>query len=591
MKYKVFNILVIAFMIMSGIFGAFAPVSDAISYYMLLGGWIAAFGKLSYQYVKAVKEKEYLSGEIFTILSGTVLFFSGHEIEAVAFMSIVTVTMEVLKILYSAVNKKREKIESYIPQSAVIFKDGEETEINAKDLETGNIVIVNTGEKIPADGIVFRGTSVVDGKYFNIAIPYEASKGDKVLGGYINTGEQLQVEVTNSWENSFFNRCIRTASEAADGISKLEVKFKLYEKILTSLIMVVSLLAIVVMVFAGGAEISSAIVFAVVTMSSVVLYNTCKVSGKSTASFIYDKLKEGIVISSREACDKITKIEGLVLEDDGRIAEGNYELLSIMETEGVTKEEILTYAAHLKYFSKSNLSKAVVSGYQQLAKYEGLNAETSIRFTAVSNVEEIAGKGITGKVAGKFVCAGNEKLMALLNISELPEVQDNTLVHVAVNQKYIGSLVLKYIPKEGMEEVLEHWNKNGINNYAVDKGNFQEIVDELKDVSTEEGTVAYLTTKCNEEKQEKVDVVAIIDATNSKEFEKCDVLIGSKDLKDVSAIKKSIAEKNRKIKVQGIGIMAFKSISYGVAALLGISVLVPAVADAIVTICYTKANI
>lgn len=591
MKYRVLNILIIGFLVLSGIFGAFAPVSPAISYYMLLGGWIAGLCKLVYGYIKAVKAGEYLSGEIFTIIVTVALIFMKMEIEAVVFTAVYVIAEEILQYIYKSIDKKKNKFESYLPQNANIFKDGVETQIDARELEIGNIVIVNQDEMIPADGEVFRGKSLLDGKYFNIEQLREVEKGDKVLGGYVNRGETIQIEITKTWENSFFKKCISTAVDAANGVSQLEVKLKLYEKILKVLVVIVSMAAAGIMVFGGGAEVTSAAMVMFVAVSSVVLYNTAKVSGKSMASFIYDKLEEGLVVKNREVLEKIERLEGLILEDDGRLAEGDYQLLSIIEREGVAKEEILTYAAHLKYFSKSNLAKAIVKGYQQLAKYEGLNEETAIKYTAVSHIEELPGKGITGKVAGKFVCAGNDRLMALLNITDLPQSEENTMIHVAVNQNYIGSLLLRYTPKEGMEDILSHWNSNGINNYAVDKGNYEELLDELKEVSSEDGTVAYVATSYDERKCKDADIAAVIDIVEGGEFTDVDILDKSSDLKSISNLKKAVVEKTGNLKVQGILLLVLKTICYGAAAATGLNIVIPVAVDALITIFYAKINI
>lgn len=589
MKTRILNIVTIVLIILLCLFGAYAPVTKAISYYALLGGFALAAVKLVLSYVGAVKKGNYFSGEIFTAVAGTLLFFAGQTAASVAVMVVYIIAGEVLEMLWGREAAVAEGIRKALPEIAFVMKEGEEVEIPASEVEVGNIVIVHEGEKIPADGVVFRGSGIINGRAFNREESIEVSEGREVLAGYINEGETIQVEVTAPLEKSLLAEAIGAVEKGAAEVLHQEAKFRLIEKGLAMVAVVAAICACAVPFIGWGVEIGDTAGFVAAALLVAGINKLAEISKYATSIFVYEKLKKGVAVAGKTKLETLTKVESVILEKNTKIAEGHYEVVSIVDSEEVSKEEILTFAAHMEYFSKHGIGRAIVRAFKELARYEGLNEETAIRFAAVSHFEEIPNKGVTGRLGGKFVCVGSDKLMGLLNISEVPDSDELTTVHVAVDQEYVGSIMLKYIPKDGMEDVYTVWNDSGIKNYAILNNNLEEILEGLKEFQSEDAATAYMGTSCVEETEGKVDLSVMVDVVRNKHWCQCgDIFVADEDLTAISSLKEEFADKEKSIAYKNIGLIAGKIAVYGASAAMGISLIVPAVLDCVGTAVIAK---
>lgn len=589
MKRRIFNIVTIILIVFLCLFGVYAPVTKAISYYALFGGYVAALAKLIFEYICAVKKENYFSGEIFTAAAGTLLFFTGHTAVAAAVMVIYIIGNEVVQFLGEREAVSLAEIKKALPEIAFVMKEGNEVEIPSAEVETGNIVIVHQGEKIPADGVVFRGSSIIDGKAFCRDEVIEVSEGREVLAGYINQGETIQVEVTSPLDKSLLAQAINDVEKGAEEKLVLDRKLGTVQKAM-SFLGVIAAACIAVIPFIGwGIEISETATYVAAALMIASINKLTEISKCATGIYLYEKLKKGIAIVGKSNLETLKKVETVILEKNTKIAEGHYEVVSIVESEDASKEEILTFAAHMEYFSKHSIGKAIVRAYKELARYEGLNEETAIKFAAVSHFEEIPNKGVTGRLGGRFICVGSDRLMGLLNISELPESEEYTVVHVAVEQQYVGSLMLRYVPKDGMEDVYTVWNNSGIKNYAVLNNNLEEIIEGLQEFQGEDAKTAFMGTECDETVEEKTDLSVMVDVLRNKQWCHCgNIFVAEDDLTAISHLKEEFAGMEKSLIYKNIALVAAKVLVYVLAAAMNISLIVPAAIDCILTAAVAK---
>ena len=329
----------------------------------------------------------------------------------------------------------------------IITKDGETETIPAEYVQPGDRILVRAGDRIPVDGIVLKGDSSVDtAAITGEPVPVTVHKGDAVMSGCINQSGVLEMEVTAALENSMVQRILDSVENAAAGKPKLDRFITRFARVYTPIVCGIALLtAIVPPLFTGewGHWVYTALNFLMISCPCALVLSVplAFFSGIGAGS------AKGILFKDGQALEALDRVQAVVMDKTGTLTEGTF---SVTAAEG--SEEVLPLAAALEGSSSHPIAKSILA----CANAKGITPAT------VQNVQEIAGKGMTGELDGHPIACGNEKLMQQLGISVPSEHPAGTVVFAAKDGAYLGYLVLSDTVRPHAAETVSTLKKRGL---------------------------------------------------------------------------------------------------------------------------------
>jgi len=338
------------------------------------------------------------------------------------------------------------------PQTVIVKRNNLELEISLDELQTGNIVIIKPGGKIPADGKVSRGYSTVDESMITgESMPIEKNVGSKVIGGTINKTGNFEFEVTAIGDNSILGQIIKMVEEAQGSKAPIQ---KLADKIAAVFVPVIILISI--LTFAGWLFFSDAGFSAALINFVAVLIIACPCAlGLATPTAIIvgtgRGAQKGILIKNAESLELAHKIDTIVFDKTGTITTGKPVVSSVF-TNSIEESELLKFTVSLEQKSEHPIAQAIVS----YANENGINFEN------VESFESLSGTGLKGRVNGNEIRVGNQALMDNYsidtkafekNIDELSQ-GGKTLVFVAINKQLKGLIAIEDEIKNNSKEVV-----------------------------------------------------------------------------------------------------------------------------------------
>lgn len=320
------------------------------------------------------------------------------------------------------------------PDYANIEKDGEFVKVNPADVKISDIIAVKTGEKIPLDGIVVEGAALVDtAALTGESVPVSVNSGDNVLSGSINTNGFIKVSVTKLFQESTVSKILELVEHAADKKTVTENFITKFARYYTPCVVVLAiLLAGLPPLLIPGAQFSvwfsRALIFLVIScpcalVISVPLSFFAGIGGAS---------KQGILIKGSNYLEVLSKLETVVFDKTGTLTKGNFAVCDIIPScDGITRDDVLRYAAFAEVYSNHPVAAALKSCYKG-----------AIESAKVSEVSEFAGCGIKALVDEEQILAGNEALMEKFDIDYTKTSKAGTVVYVAKDGKYTGCVVI-----------------------------------------------------------------------------------------------------------------------------------------------------
>ena len=335
-------------------------------------------------------------------------------------------------------------------------------EIQTKDPETvqiGETIIIKTGEKVPIDGIIISGSSSLDTKALSgESLPREVSAGDEIYSGSINLQGLLTVKTTKTFDDSTVSKILDLIENASSKKAPTEKFITKFAKIYTPIVFLAAvLIAVIPGIITGNFSewINKALIFLVISCPCALVISIPLgfIGGIGAAS------KNGILVKGSNYLEALTKISAVVFDKTGTLTKGVFEITEINCENGFEKKEILKYAAHAEFFSNHPIAKTIKNSY------------TAIDQTQILEYNEIAGNGISAKIFGYNIIAGNEKLMLDNNIiikSNISLIGSN--VYIAKNGQLMGIITVSDTLKQGAAETISTLKKSGIENIAMFTG-------------------------------------------------------------------------------------------------------------------------
>jgi Cd2+/Zn2+-exporting ATPase len=376
-----------------------------------------------------------------------------------------------------AVGKSRRNISNLMdirPDYANVERNGKLEQVDPDEVGIGSVIVVRPGEKVPIDGMIVEGnsslnTSALTGE----SLPREAKVGDEVISGCISMTGVLKVQTTREFGESTVSKILDLVENASSRKSKSEDFISKFAKIYTPAVCYAALALaflppVIRMLFMGlsadwGVWIYRALTFLVIScpcalVISIPLSFFAGIGGAS---------KEGVLVKGSNYLEILSRTKYVVFDKTGTMTKGVFEVNGIHHST-IENEKLLEYAALAESASSHPISKSLQRAYGK-----------EIDRTRVSDIQEISGNGVTAKVDGMEVAAGNDKLMKHLNIPYQDCHQTGTIIHMAVGGKYAGHIVISDIIKPHSKAAIAELKKAGVEKCVMLTGDAKKVANQV----------------------------------------------------------------------------------------------------------------
>ncbi len=367
-----------------------------------------------------------------------------------------------------AVDKSRKSIISLMdirPDFANIQRNGKIDKINPEEVNVGDIIVVKPGEKVPLDGIIVKGTSMIDTSALTgESVPKEIKEQDEILSGCINENGVLEVKVTKKFGESTASKILDLVENASSKKSKSENFISKFAKYYTPIVVVTAvLLAIIPPMIFNRAEwiewIHRALTFLVVSCPCALVISIPLgfFGGIGGAS------KIGVLVKGSNYLEALSNTEIMVLDKTGTLTEGVFEVQQINPID-ISKEDLIKYATYAESFSNHPIAISLKKAYGK----EIVNKK-------VSETQELPGLGVRAVIEGESIFVGNEKLMKENCIDYIKSEEIGTILYIAVNNKFAGTIVISDKIKTDAKETIDKLKKDNIKKIVMLTGDKRKV--------------------------------------------------------------------------------------------------------------------
>jgi len=371
-----------------------------------------------------------------------------------------------------AEGKSRDSISHLMeirPDTADVERDGVVKTVAPENVGIGEVIIVKPGEKVPLDGTVIEGTSSLNTVALTgESLPRDVNTGDEVISGCVNLTGVLHIRTTKSFGESTVSKILQLVENADRQKSRSESFITRFARVYTPVVVMAALLLALVPPLFSSAGFSGsfatwlhrALIFLVVSCPCALVISVPLTffSGLGGAS------KKGILIKGSCYMDSLAKIGTVVFDKTGTLTKGEFAVEAV-HPEDFNENELLHLAAHVEHFSTHPIGEALRAAFPNAAN-DGCS---------VSNVEEIAGQGIRACVEGHFVCVGNTKMMNSIGAAWHDCHRTGTVIHVAVDSKYAGHIVINDQLKEDSAEAVTSLKRLGVSQTVMLTGDREDV--------------------------------------------------------------------------------------------------------------------
>jgi len=371
-----------------------------------------------------------------------------------------------------AVGKSRKSITSLMeirPDYANLKINSEIKVVSTEDVNIGDIIVVKPGEKIPLDGIVVDGTSMVDTSALTgESVLREIGVGESALSGFINKNSLLSIEVTKEFGESTVSKILDLVENASSKKSKAENFISKFSKYYTPLV----LFSAMVIAFIPPIIIPDAIFSDWLYRGLVFLVVSCPCAlvlsiPLSFFSGIGNSSKHGILIKGSNYLEALKNVDTIVFDKTGTLTKGVFNVTKTNAI-GISKEELIEYAAYAEVNSNHPIAKSIVNYYKG-----------NIDLNKITDFEEVEAHGIKVKYNDIHILAGNDKLMNSENILYLSSNEIGTVVYIAVNGVYKGYIVISDEIKEDSKEAIKTLKNYGVKEVIMLTGDNEKIANKI----------------------------------------------------------------------------------------------------------------
>ena len=368
-----------------------------------------------------------------------------------------------------AVGKSRQSISDMMdicPEYANIEEDGVLKQVDPDDVEVGSIIVVKPGERIPLDGIVVEGESLIDtAALTGESVPRSAKAGDEIISGCVNGSGTLKVKTTKEFDDSTVAKILELVENASSKKAKVEnfiTRFaKYYPPVVTIGAVILAILPPLILGGGWAEWIQRACIFLVISCPCALVISVPLgfFGGIGAAS------KIGVLVKGSNYLEAVAEMTTIVFDKTGTLTKGEFKVTDVI-TENGSKEELIELAALGEGYSNHPIANSIREAYGK-----------ELDLNRVTNTEEIAGHGIKAVIDGKTVLLGNEKLMKSESIFYTPCKSMGTVVYVACNGVFEGAVVISDTIKDGAKEAIHDMKQVGVRHTVMLTGDRKEAAE------------------------------------------------------------------------------------------------------------------
>ena len=397
---------------------------------------------------------------------------SGDYTEAIAVM----LFYQIGELFQSyAVGKSRKNISALMdirPDYANVERNGKLEQVDPDEVSIGSMIVVQPGEKVPLDGEVIEGSSTLNTSALTgESLPREIQAGEAVISGCINMTGVLKIRTTKEFGESTVSKILDLVENASSRKSKSEDFISKFARIYTPAVCYAALALAILpplgqMLLLGAAPAWGTWIYRALTF--LVISCPCALVISIPLSFfagIGGASKEGVLIKGSNYLETLSQARYVVFDKTGTLTRGVFEVNAVHHNK-MSQEQLLEYAALAESASSHPISKSLQRAYGQ-----------EIDRSRVTDIQEISGNGVTAKVDGISVAAGNDKLMRRLGIEPIPCHHVGTIIHMAVDGAYAGHIVISDVVKEHSKEAIQELKRAGVKQTVMLTGDARRVAE------------------------------------------------------------------------------------------------------------------
>ena len=375
-----------------------------------------------------------------------------------------------------AVGKSRKNISALMdirPDYANIEVDGKLEKVDPDEVAVGSVIVVQPGEKVPLDGVIINGTSTLNTSALTgESLPRDAKTGDEIISGCINMTGVLKIRTTKEFGESTVSKILELVENSSSRKSRSEDFIAKFARIYTPAVcysaLALAVLPPVVRLVMGLTSEWEQWLYRALTF--LVTSCPCALVVSIPLSFfagIGGASKEGVLIKGSNYLETLSQVKTVVFDKTGTLTKGVFEVSAVHHSP-MEQEKLLEYAALAECASSHPISKSLQKAYGK-----------EIDRSRVTDIEEISGRGILAKVDGIPVAAGNHKLMEQLGIDFIDCHSPGTIIHMAVDGKYAGHIVISDVVKPNSKKAIEALHRAGVTKTVMLTGDAKKVADSV----------------------------------------------------------------------------------------------------------------
>ncbi len=466
-EQKILSIRIIAGLILLAT-GFFAELQHSVGISCYVTAYVVAGGDIFYKALKNIFRGKIFDENFLMTIATVGAFGIGEYPEAVAVMLFYQIGEMFSDI---AVERSKASISSLMdirPDYANIEQNGNLVKVSPADIAVGSVIVVKPGERIPLDGIIIKGSATLDTSALTgESMPREVKEDDTVISGSVNMTGLLKIKTTGTYGESTVAKILELVENAESGKARSEKFITKFAKYYTPVVVVIAVLLVVLPLLITGEIllewIYRALIFLVISCpcALVVSIPLTFFAGIGGAS------RNGILVKGSEYIELMAKIKTVVFDKTGTLTKGHFSVTAV-HPEIIPPEELLELAALAEIYSDHPVSASLRAA-----------CDKPLDKSLVTNSMNMAGEGVSAEVDGHKVYAGNEKLMDRIGVKWHKCHKIGTIVHIAVDGKYMGHIVVSDMIKSQSRDAIGLLKKLGIKKTVMLTGDHKNVADDV----------------------------------------------------------------------------------------------------------------
>ena len=405
---------------------------------------------------------------MYKIITGDISYAMHLYFEAaVTILTLITLGKYLEAVSKGKTSEAIKKLMGLAPKTATVIRDNKEIIVSVDEVVVGDIVLVKPGKKLPVDGEVIEGSTAIDESMLTgESIPVEKSVGSNVIGASINKTGFIKYKATKVGKDTALAQIIRLVEDAQGSKAPIAKMADVISSYFVPIVIGLAILSAIVWLIAGETPIFALTIF----ISVLVIACPCALGLATPTAIMVGTGKgaeNGVLIKGGEALETTYKIDTIVFDKTGTMTQGVFEVSGVHHNE-MDAEKLLEYAALAECSSSHPISKSLQKAYGK-----------SIDRNRVTDIQEIGGNGVTAKVDGILVAAGNVKLMKKLGISYMDCHSVGTIVHMAVDGKYAGHILISDLIKPHAAQAIAELKRAGVKKTVMLTGDAKNVAEQV----------------------------------------------------------------------------------------------------------------